>query len=111
MTNPDPPAAGPPTTATTAALWKQRYEALRQWAGAAPRILEAEPMGALLLCRQGVAGWMRSWSGLTGLCERPPAAAARAAPAPDTPGSQWQQQLTQLLAQMSLVHLPKLSPL
>ena len=110
MTTPDPMAAAPPT-ATPAALWKQRYEALRQWAGTAPRVLEAEPMGAVLLCRQGVAGWMRSWSGLTETREPPPAAAALAAPPPDTPGSQWQQQLTQLLAQMSLVHLPKLSPL
>jgi hypothetical protein len=111
MTSPDPIAAGPPTAATTAALWKQRYEALRQWAGAAIRVLEAEPMGAVLLCRQGLASWMRSWPGLTETRERPPAAAALAAPPPDTPGSQWQQQLTQLLAQMSLAHLPKLSPL
>jgi hypothetical protein len=87
----------------TATVWKQRYEALRQLAISGRQILEADPLGLVLLLRQGVAGWMRSWS------ESGPTPAPRrasVAEAPVVPASAWQHQLTEVLAAMSLAHLP-----
>jgi len=91
----------PPRTA--AALWKERYEAFRQLAVAGGRIFEADPLGMVLLLREGVAGWMRRWSGLMGTTTQTPGLAP---PSAVVPTPQWQQQLTELLAQMSLAHLP-----
>jgi hypothetical protein len=83
----------------TAAAWKQRYEALRQLA-VGRGLLGADPLGLVLLLRQGVAGWMRGWADPPPRPLAPPLAPAL----PATP--QWQRQLTELLAQMSLAHLP-----
>ena len=47
-----------------ASPWKQRYEAIRQLAVAGSLVLGVDPLGLVLLLRQGVAGWMNSWSGL-----------------------------------------------
>jgi len=85
------------------ATWKQRYEALRQLAVAESLVLGVDPLGLVLLLRQGVAGWMRSWSGLIETTTQTPVSAS---PPPVIPTSPWQQQLTELLAQMSLAHLP-----
>ncbi len=87
----------------TATVWKQRYEALRQLAIGGRQILETDPLGLVLLLRQGVAGWMRSWS------ESAPTSTLQRAPvpeAPTAPTSVWQHQLTEVLAAMSLAHLP-----
>jgi hypothetical protein len=92
-----------PIPATT---WKQRYEALRQLAVAGRQILEAEPLGLVLLLRQGVAGWMRSWTEWT----QPPSLLQKpVSPVPVLPTSVWQQQLTAVLAEMSFAHLPNTS--
>jgi hypothetical protein len=88
--------------AATAAV--EHYEALRQsaMAPAQERIFSADPLGAILVMKTGVAGWMHRWREAV-------AAPARSAPAPaypnlcDTPG--WQHELTLLLAQMSVRHL------
>ena len=86
----------------SATVWKQRYEALRQLAVGGRQILESDPLGLVVLLRQGIAGWMRSWSEL-----------AHTAPPQSAPvqlgalaASGWQHQLTQVLAEMSLAHLP-----
>ena len=87
----------------TPTLWKQRYEALRQLAIGGRQILETDPLGLVLLLRQGVAGWMRSWS------ESAQTPALQRAPVPEAPvvpTSAWQHQLTEVLAAMSLAHLP-----
>jgi hypothetical protein len=86
----------------TATLWKQRYEALRQLAIGGRQILETDPLGLVLLLRQGVAGWMLSWS------ESAQTPALQRAPVPEAvvPTSAWQHQLTEVLAAMSLAHLP-----
>jgi|HubBroStandDraft_5_1064220.scaffolds.fasta_scaffold866358_2 hypothetical protein len=91
-----------PTPATSVAAWKERYEAVRQLAVAGNQILGAEPLGLLLLLRQGVAHWMGSWPRPA---ERPSQAPALPTPSPVLPLAQWQQQLTTVLAQMSLAHL------
>lgn len=88
---------------TSAAAWKQRYEALRQLAVAGRQILETEPLGFILLLRQGVAGWMRSWSELA---QTSPSQRAPTAQAAVMPTSAWQHQLTEVLAEMSFAHLP-----
>jgi hypothetical protein len=64
--------------------------------------LESDPLGLVLLLRQGVAGWMRSWSDPT------PTTLLQSALVPSLAASTsgWQQQLTQVLAEMSLAHLP-----
>lgn len=100
-----------PETGPAPAPWKQRYEALRQLAVAGSLVFEVDPLGLVLLLRQGVAGWMHGWSGRiqngTGAgVPTPPTP-----PIPVVPTSQRQQQLTELLAQMSLAHLPKDSAL
>jgi hypothetical protein len=92
-----------PGPCAAAALWQQRYEALRQLAVAGSQVFGADPLGLVLLLRQGVAGWMRHWAGLV---ESRPTAPVPASPRPVVPTTQWQQQLTELLAQMSLAHLP-----
>jgi hypothetical protein len=96
------PAPVSSPASTSAASWKQRYEALRQLAVAGSQLAGTEPLGLVLLVRQGVARWMHSWPRPT------PSAADTAAPPvppPVLPTPQWQQQLTALLAQMSLAHL------
>lgn len=90
-----------PSPATVAGAWNQRYEALRQVAVTGNRILGTDPLGLVLLLRQGMAGWMRGWAGLV---QTPPASPVPAPALP--PASLWQQQLTELLAEMSLAHLP-----
>jgi len=86
----------------SATVWKQRYEALRQLAVGGRQILESDPLGLVVLLRQGIAGWMRSWSELT------PTAPPQSAPVQrgTVVASGWQRELTQVLAAMSLAHLP-----
>jgi len=88
------------TTSTTPALWTRRYETLRQYILDSRRSLSTDPLGLVLLLRQGVAGWMHSWREL-GV----PALTAVPTPvvSPSTPD--WQRQLTALLAQMASAHL------
>jgi hypothetical protein len=93
---------------TLASSWKQRYEALRQLAVAGNPLAGSEPLGLVLLVRQGVARWMRCWprpvEGVAG-------AAVPPVPAPVLPTPQWQQQLTAVLAQISLAHLSLIASL
>jgi hypothetical protein len=85
----------------TTGAWKQRYEALRQLAVEGRQILEAEPLGLVLFLREGVAGWMRRWPGLAQMPALQRVSIPSAAPAVG-----WQHQLTEVLAAMSLAHLP-----
>ena len=81
------------------AAWKQRYEALRQHVLERRQVLGADPLGLVVLLKQGVADWMKSWWD-------PPPLPALAAPPPSRPSTpQWQQQLTELLAHMTVEHL------
>jgi hypothetical protein len=86
-----------------AASWSERYETLRRHVLEGRQVLDADPLGLILLFRQGVAGWMRCWSGWV-----EPAVPARSvspltlAAASTLP---WQDQLTVLLAHMTSAHL------
>ena len=87
-----------PQTATT--IWRQRYETLRQHVLEDRQVLGADPLGLLLFFRQGVAGWMRAWQ------EPTSSLALSCAPAPCCPATPlWQEQLTRLLAQITVQHL------
>ncbi len=80
--------------------WTERYENLRRHVLDHPQQLGGAPLGLGLVQHQGVVGWMRAWAPAL------PVATAGQTPVPSLPGPVWQQQLTQLLAQMTLAHLP-----
>jgi hypothetical protein len=80
-------------------LWRQRYEALREHAMGGRNRLAAPPLGLHLLRCQGLAGWMQRWTDAT----EPNSSAS--APIPLPGGPVWQEQLTVLLAQMTLPHI------
>ena len=92
-----------PLSLASPATWRQRYENLRSHVLEGRRSLGADPLGLVLLCRQGVAGWMRGWHEVT-----VPRPSFSLVPSellfPVTPP--WQQELTVLLAQMTAQHLP-----
>lgn len=77
------------------------YEALRQNAVArGEQVFSAEPLGAILVMRTGVAGWIRQWRQLSSEVPTPRPPPPRPS---DEPG--WQHELTLLLAQMAVRHL------
>jgi len=80
-------------------LWRQRYEALRQYALGGCDLLAAPPLGLHLLHCQGLAGWMQRWADET------EGDLVNSTPAPLPDGPVWQEQLTVLLAQMTFPHL------
>jgi hypothetical protein len=86
----------------SAALWQQRYEALRQHVVERSQILGSDPLGLVVLFTRGLAGWMQSW------WEAPAEPSTTSAPRPSLGGPatpQWQEQLTHLLAHMTAQHL------
>lgn len=78
----------------------EQYEALRQNAVAREPVFSTEPLGAILVVKTGVAGWMRECRQLSGEVPTswPP-------PARPSDGRDWQHALTLLLAQMTVRHL------
>jgi hypothetical protein len=82
------------------AVWKSRYEQLRQQALKPNDTLVQDRWGLGLLIHEGVAGWMRVWRDPSGCCET--AAVAQAASGP--PRGSWQHEATLLLANMALSH-------
>jgi hypothetical protein len=92
-----------PLSSIPPTAWKQRYETLRQHSLAGQHMLAATPLGLILVYRQGVAGWMRQWreEALPGPSAGPlPLPSLWPATRPD-----WQQQLTHLLAQITMTQL------
>ena len=77
-----------------------QYEALRQNAVARAPVFSAAPLGAILVVKTGVAGWMQQWR--QGAQEVPPLRPPTSRPS-DQPG--WQHELTLLLAQITTRHL------
>lgn len=91
----------------SAALWQQRYEALRQHVVEHSQILGSDPLGLVVLFTRGLAGWMQSWWEAPALPHTTPAPTSslgcRVTP-------QWQVQLTRLLAHMTAQHLYPAKP-
>ena len=78
----------------------EQYETLRQHAVGREPIFSGEPLGAILVVKTGVAGWMREWRQQSGAV----APTRLAAPSPAAePG--WQHELTLVLAQITARHL------
>jgi hypothetical protein len=91
----------------SSAASSEQYEALRRNALERGPIFSAEPLGAILVSKTGVAGWMREWKHVAEVGAAPslPMPVARG---PSEPG--WQHELTMLLAQMSACHLRSRRP-
>jgi hypothetical protein len=84
-------------------LWTERYETLRRHFVDNRQCLASDPLGLTLLLGNGMAGWMRAWR-----------SCAEAAPKADAPtpdswcspiSTGWQQELTLLVAHMTVQHL------
>jgi hypothetical protein len=88
------------TAHTTAAAWVERYETLRRYVLSGPA-LQSEPLSLVLWLAHGMAGWMRHWEK-----EIECVSETTTMPPPRCPATPlWQQQLTNLLAQMTAQHL------
>ncbi len=88
---------------TPSATWVERYETLRRHVLDRRAGLALEPLGLVLWLAQGMAGWMCSWAKAV---EAPPPSPAMVAPLPLFPAtSLWQQQITLLLAQITVQRL------
>lgn len=83
-------------------VWTERYETLRCYVLEGRAVLQAQPLGLLVWISKGMVGWMSEWSKLS-QPEPPRPTAVGLARCPST-GS-WQEELTRLLAQMTLPHL------
>lgn len=88
-------------TTSEPAAWTERYESLRRYVLEGRALLQAQPLGLVLWMTKGLAGWMNEWSKLS---QPEPSRLSRVWP-PSSTGS-WQEELTMLLAQMTLSHLP-----
>jgi hypothetical protein len=88
--------------ATGAAAWAERYESLRAYILSERPRFPNPPLGLTLWLAKGMAGWMRQWRELTPATAPPSSPAARFSGPLTGP---WQQQLTLLLAQMTLANL------
>jgi hypothetical protein len=85
---------------TPSAIWVGRYETLRLHVLNNRPALDVQPLGLVLWLAQGMAGWMLGWARAVEAPPPPPAVVAPLRPFPAT--SLWQQQLTLLLAQMTV---------
>ena len=87
---------------TAARSWTERYEALRQYVLEGGQRLQTQPLGLALWVAQGMAGWMKQWRELI-TTPTPPVGLPAPASGPALGG--WQEQLTCVLAQMTLANL------
>ena len=87
---------------TAARSWTERYEALRQYVLEGQQCLQTQPLGLALWVAQGMAGWMKQWRELI---TTPTPAVGLPAPASGPALGRWQEQLTCVLAQMTLANL------
>jgi hypothetical protein len=88
---------------TPSATWIERYETLRRHVLQGCQIFDSEPLSLVLWLAQGMAGWMRHWSRAVEVVSSP--AVFSSPPLPLVATSLWQQQLTLLLAQITVQHL------
>jgi hypothetical protein len=84
-------------------LWRERYETLRRHFVENHRVLAADPLGGVLFLRQGLGGWMRAWRACTEAT--PPTLTAVSAPWEPPSSTVGPQELTRLIADMTVPHL------
>jgi hypothetical protein len=82
-------------------VWTERYEVLRRYVLEGQQRLQTQPLGLALWLANGMAGWMKQW---TELVQLTPVSPGPTLWAPVVSGA-WQEQLTWLLAQMTLEQL------
>ena len=82
---------------------RAHYEALRQRAVDHRQVFPTDPLGAIVVFKTGVAGWLWQWRRVTGEIIAAPSGPAPFSRPPNEPG--WQRDLALLLAQMSAPHL------
>jgi len=87
---------------TPPATWIERYEMLRRHVLQGCQIFDSEPLSLVLWLAQGMAGWMRHW---TKAVEVSPSPAVAPSPLQLAGTPLWQQQLTLLLAQITVQRL------
>lgn len=89
--------------AAPSANWTACYETLRRHFLRERQFLAEDPMGLTLLLGQGMAGWMRAWKS----CVQPESATcvSVALPLSAPCSTDWQRELTGLIAQMTANHL------
>jgi hypothetical protein len=88
---------------TPSAIWVEGYETLRRHVLDRRAGLALDPLGLVLWLAQGMAGWMGYWAKAL---EVPQSSQATVAPLPMLPAtSLWQQQVTLLLAQITIQRL------
>lgn len=91
------------STPTPSANWEERYETLRFHVLDDRPVLNLEPLGFVLWLAQGMAGWMDCWVEAVAAPRPSPAIAPPSRTVPTS--SFWQQQLTLLLAHITIQHL------
>jgi hypothetical protein len=79
----------------------EHYEALRRDAVTRERIFSADPLGAILVVKHGVAGWMQRWNQICGTSATPEPSHF----VPPTGEPRWQHELAVVLAGMTAPHL------
>jgi hypothetical protein len=89
-----------PTTPSTA--WIERYETLRRHVLNGCPIFDSEPLSLVFWLAHGMAGWMRDWAKAV---EVAPSPTVVPLPLRSAATSLWQQQLTLLLAQITVQRL------
>jgi hypothetical protein len=87
---------------TPSASWIERYETLRRHVLNGDHVFESKPLSLALWLAQGMAGWMRGW---TQAVEAVPSPAVVPLPVRIATTALWQQQLTLLLAQLTVQRL------
>jgi hypothetical protein len=84
-------------------LWKERYETLRRHYIENRQVLAADPFGLVLLLRQGMVGWMRTWRTCSETVRKVLPRCPESWGAPIT--AVGPQELTRLIADMTAPHL------
>jgi hypothetical protein len=86
---------------TCSTVWTERYEVLRRYVLEGQQRLQTQPLGLALWLAKGMAGWMKQWTELI----QPRSPSPWSALSSPAASGAWQEQLTVLLAQMTLEQL------
>ena len=94
---------------TSTPPWTERYEALRRHVMGDEPVAGIYPLGLAVLQQRGLTHWIQAWT--RGAIDEPHSLPSRASTwSPPTPPA-WQQELTQLIAHMTIQLLHPMQPL